>query len=81
LRRHGFHTRLWSVDPHDYQPGIDTQDVTDALAGSSAGDVVLLHDALEEAPDGAPDRKVLLDSLPDAIADIQRRGLTLVALS
>ncbi|MGY1636660.1 polysaccharide deacetylase family protein [Geodermatophilus sp. SYSU D00742] len=81
LRRLGFHTRLWTVDPHDYQPGTEAMDLRRGLDGCRAGDVVLLHDALEEAPDGAPSRDVLVDALPHAITGLRARGLELVTLS
>jgi len=81
LRRLGFRTRLWTVDPHDYEPGTEAMDLRQGLNGCSAGDVVLLHDVLEEAPDGAPSRDVLVEALPDAIAGIRARGLDLVTLS
>src|SRR4051794_26218506 len=81
LRGSGLRTWLWTVDPGDYVPGTTADSIVETVGGSVAGDVVLLHDALEEAPDGAPSRNVLVEALPEVITRLQGRGLRLVALS
>lgn len=81
LRRSGLRTWLWTVDPTDYQPGTRTAEVADAVGNCVPGDVVLLHDALEEAPPGAPPRSMMLAALPEALATLRARGLQSVSLS
>jgi peptidoglycan/xylan/chitin deacetylase (PgdA/CDA1 family) len=80
LRRHGMQTRLWSVDPHDYQPGTRSETVTAVVGAAVAGDVVLLHDGLEEGAADAPPRSSTIAALPAAIAALRSRGLDLVVL-
>lgn len=81
LRRHGFSTWLWSVDPGDYQPAALPGTVSATVQGSAAGDVILLHDGLEEAADDAPSRSILTESLPAVITALQARGLSLATLA
>jgi peptidoglycan/xylan/chitin deacetylase (PgdA/CDA1 family) len=80
MRRLGLRTWLWTVDPEDYAPGTKTAAVRGTVGGCRAGDVVLMHDGLEEALDGSPDRSVTIDALPEAIAALRARGLRPVAL-
>lgn len=81
LRRSPLATRLWTIDPGDYVPGTTVDHVARVVASAGAGDVVLLHDVLEEAPDGAPSRDVVIEALPEAIEELRRRGLTFVSLT
>lgn len=81
LRRAGLRSWLWTVDPRDYQPGTGSADISRVVGSCEAGDVVLMHDALEEAEEGAPARSVVVEALPDVIGALRGRGLTLVTLS
>jgi peptidoglycan/xylan/chitin deacetylase (PgdA/CDA1 family) len=81
LRRAGLATRLWTVDPGDYVPGTSVEDVVAVVGGAGPGDVVLLHDVLEEAPERAPSRDVVIKALPGAIQTLRGRGLAFVGLS
>lgn len=81
LRRSRLAPRLWTIDPGDYMPGTGTDDVVRTVSAAVAGDVVLLHDALAEAPEGAPSRDVVVGALPAIITALRRRDLGLVRLS
>jgi peptidoglycan/xylan/chitin deacetylase (PgdA/CDA1 family) len=72
---------LWTLDPEDWQPGVTTNQLVARLEALRTGDVVLLHDGLEDplAPE-AEDRSATVAALPDVIANARRRGLELVGL-
>ncbi len=74
-------TWLWTVDPEDWQPGVTADQLLDRLAGLEPGDVVLLHDGLEDAlaPE-AEDRSATVAALPAIIEKARARGLELVGL-
>lgn len=82
LRRQGLVPWLWSVDPGDWRPGVDRQHVAAVAGGATSGDVVLLHDWVEDpwAP-SALDRSATIDALPVVIDAIRERGLALVTLA
>lgn len=67
---------LWTVDPKDYAPATTAADALRVLDATTAGDVVLMHDGLEEAEEGAPPRSLVVDLLPEALTAMQGRGLT-----
>jgi len=72
---------LWTVDPQDWLPDVRPDDIVAGVQGLAAGDVVLLHDAIEGplAP-SALDRSATLAALP-AIADLAtQRGLRFTTL-
>ncbi|WP_182559859.1 polysaccharide deacetylase family protein [Microlunatus kandeliicorticis] len=48
LRRLGLRPTLWSLDPQDWHPDAEASAVEEAVAGSRPGDVVLLHDWIEQ---------------------------------
>ena len=81
LRRSDLRTWLWNVDPGDYQPGTQSAGVAAVVGGCVAGDIVLLHDALEEALPDAPPRSMLLAALPEALATLRARGLRSIPLA
>jgi peptidoglycan/xylan/chitin deacetylase (PgdA/CDA1 family) len=82
IRRHGLQPWLWSVDPEDWRPGATTGHIVDVAGQACAGDVVLLHDWIEQpwSPE-ALDRSATVAALPEIIARIRSRGLVLAALS
>jgi peptidoglycan/xylan/chitin deacetylase (PgdA/CDA1 family) len=81
LRDQGLLPWLWSVDPEDWRPGATREHVTFVAGQAGAGDVVLLHDWIEQpwAPE-ALDRSSTVRSLPDIAAAIRGRGLVLKTL-
>lgn len=74
-------TWLWTLDPEDWQPGVTPSELVARLDGLRGGDVVLLHDGLEDAlaPE-AEDRSATVEALADVIANARRRGVELVRL-
>lgn len=69
---------LWTVDPEDWRPGV-TRDHIQAVAGrATGGDVVLLHDWIEQpwAP-AALDRSATVAALPGIVRAVRGRGLRL----
>ena len=82
IRRQGLQTWLWSVDPEDWRPGALSAHIVDVAGAARAGDVVLLHDWIEQpwSPE-ALDRSATIAALPDTIARIRDRGLGFVGLS
>ena len=69
-------TWLWSVDPEDWRPGAISTEIAATAGRAQSGDVVLLHDWVEqpEAPE-ALDRSATVDSLPQIVTAVRRRGL------
>ena len=82
LRRRRLRPWLWTVDPRDWAPGTPTAQVAAAASAAGSGDVVLLHDWVEqpEAPE-ALDRSATIAALPDIVRSLRAAGLTLVRLS
>jgi peptidoglycan/xylan/chitin deacetylase (PgdA/CDA1 family) len=72
---------LWSIDPHDWEPGARPGDVLRRLEGLGGGDVVLLHDGMS-GPMGpeALDRSTTVEVLPQIVERARERRLELVAL-
>ena len=72
---------LWTLDPEDWQPGVTADQLVERLEALRPGDVVLLHDGLEDplAPE-AEDRSATVAALPEIIAAARRNGLELVGL-
>lgn len=81
LRRQRLVPWLWSVDPGDWRPGVSSEHIAAVAGGAGSGDVVLLHDWVENpwAP-SALDRSATIDALPAVISAIRARGLALVPL-
>jgi peptidoglycan/xylan/chitin deacetylase (PgdA/CDA1 family) len=81
VRRLGVAPWLWTVDPQDWRPGA-TRDQVIAVAGrAGSGDVILLHDWVEQpwAPE-ALDRSATIGALPAIVRSARERGLTFVTL-
>jgi peptidoglycan/xylan/chitin deacetylase (PgdA/CDA1 family) len=74
LRGSGLRTWLWTVDPADYAPGTTAESAFRTLDTAAGGDVVLMHDGLEEGVPGAPPRSLLLEYLPEALVALKRSG-------
>lgn len=81
MRATGVDPWLWSASPDDWRPGVTVAEVLSGLEQLADGDVVLLHDGLEQpwAPE-AKDRSPTLDALPALIERIRSKGLALTTL-
>lgn len=77
IRTLGLRPWLWSVDPEDWRPGMTTQQIRDVAGRAGPGDVVLLHDWIEQpwAP-AALDRSATITAVRHIVADARARGLT-----
>lgn len=82
LRALGFRTWLWTVDPEDWAPGATPESILRGVEGIGPGDVVLLHDAIEDPIDAsALNRQATVAALPGIIDEARSRDLALVTLS
>jgi peptidoglycan/xylan/chitin deacetylase (PgdA/CDA1 family) len=80
LRGGPWRTWLWTVDPKDYAPATTPASALRVLDTCAPGDVILMHDGLEEAEEGAPPRSLVAEVLPQALSAMKRRGLTFQAI-
>jgi peptidoglycan/xylan/chitin deacetylase (PgdA/CDA1 family) len=81
MRRQRLSPWLWTVDPEDWRPGATTSEVASVGAAAASGDVILLHDWVEEpwAPQ-ALDRSSTIEALPTIVREVRRRGLRFATL-
>jgi peptidoglycan/xylan/chitin deacetylase (PgdA/CDA1 family) len=81
VRRQGLATWLWTVDAEDWRPGRTTAGIIAAAGAARSGDVILLHDWVEQpwAPE-ALDRTATIDALPAIVRAVRERGLRFVPL-
>ena len=81
VRRLAVTTWLWTVDPQDWRPGATVDGIVSVAARAASGDVVLLHDWVEqpEAPE-ALDRSATVAALPAIARAVRDQGLRLEAL-
>ncbi len=82
VRHQGLSPWLWTVDPQDWRPGISTDDVLTVAGSAGPGDVVLLHDWVEQpwAPE-ALDRSATIEALPGIIEAVAAQGLRFTTLA
>ncbi len=80
-RRFGLRTWLWTVDPEDWRPAADPARIASGCAGLVAGDVILLHDALEQphTPE-ATNRSATVEAIAPIVAAARARGLEFARL-
>jgi peptidoglycan/xylan/chitin deacetylase (PgdA/CDA1 family) len=80
-RGHGLRTWLWSVDPGDWRPGATSEEIAADAAATGPGDVILLHDGLEQpwAPE-ALDRSATVAALQPLVAALRAQDLDFVGL-
>jgi peptidoglycan-N-acetylglucosamine deacetylase len=81
LRRSGLQVWLWTVDPEDWRPTASVLPIVAAVSASESGDVILMHDWIEEPEsDEALDRTMTIRSLPSILERLNAKGLSLVSL-
>jgi peptidoglycan-N-acetylglucosamine deacetylase len=81
VRREKLSPWLWTIDPQDWRPGVTPPEVIEVASRAGSGDVVLLHDWVEQpdAPE-AHDRSATISALPAIVSSIRARGLVFTAL-
>jgi peptidoglycan-N-acetylglucosamine deacetylase len=73
---------LWTVDPTDWRPGATVDEIVSVASRAASGDVVLLHDWVEQPMDPeALDRSATVTALPAVVEAIRGRGLVLETLT
>jgi peptidoglycan/xylan/chitin deacetylase (PgdA/CDA1 family) len=73
---------LWSKDPHDWKPGATPDEIVASIGHLIGGDVVLLHDGIQQAEsEAATDRSATIEAVPRIVALIRAAGLEPVRLS
>jgi peptidoglycan/xylan/chitin deacetylase (PgdA/CDA1 family) len=81
LRRRGFQPWLWTIDPEDWRPGVTVDSVVRVATQAQSGDIILLHDWVEEpwAPE-ALDRSATVEAVRPIVDALRRRGLRFTTL-
>ena len=76
VRRLGLRPWLWSLNPEDWRPGAVRADIEASAGQATAGDVILLHDWIEQpwAPE-ALNRSATIDALTEIVSRVRERGL------
>jgi peptidoglycan/xylan/chitin deacetylase (PgdA/CDA1 family) len=82
VRRLGLRPWLWSLNPEDWRAGAVQVDIEASAGQATAGDVVLLHDWIEQpwAPE-ALNRSATIDALVEIVSQVRERGLTFRSLT
>ena len=75
-----FESWTWTVDPQDWRTDTNRREIAGAVARARPGDVVLLHDWVEQESDAYPDRTETVAALPWIARSIARRGIPFVTL-
>ncbi len=77
----GLRPWLWSLAGEDWLPGITAQEILDRIGKPVAGDVILLHDGLQQPIEpSAMDRSQMVAALRQLIPETLERGLPFVTL-
>ena len=75
VRRAGMLPVVWSVDTHDYDPGVTAKKLVARVRKAlRPGSIILLHD-------GGGDRRKTVAALPRILAEIERRGYRAVTVT
>jgi peptidoglycan/xylan/chitin deacetylase (PgdA/CDA1 family) len=76
VRRLGLRPWLWTVNPEDWRPGAARPEIERTAGQAVGGDVVLLHDWIEQpwAPETL-DRSETIGALAGIVAHVRSRGL------
>jgi peptidoglycan/xylan/chitin deacetylase (PgdA/CDA1 family) len=82
VRIAGLRPWLWTIDAEDWRPGTTPDELLARARSLAAGDVLLLHDAMELplAPE-AEDRSATVAALLEVIERVRERGLEFVTLT
>ena len=81
VRHQQLGTWLWTVDPQDWRPGVTRDEVASVAAAANSGDVVLLHDWVEQPWEArALDRSATIEALPLIVRAVEQRGLRFTTL-
>lgn len=81
IRAARLRTVLWSVDPSDWEPHLGPQDILERIGKPVAGDIVLLHDAVESPHDSASlDRSATVRAVAKYLEYAVRDGTTFTSL-
>jgi len=73
---------LWTIDPGDWKPAATPAAILEALGEPVAGDVILLHDAIERPiEEEALDRSATVEALPDLVTRVHGLGLRFAPLA
>jgi peptidoglycan/xylan/chitin deacetylase (PgdA/CDA1 family) len=73
---------LWSKDPHDWKPGVTADEIMTSIDHVTGGDVLLLHDGIQQAESAAAtDRTATVEAVPRIVALIRAAGLEPVRLA
>ena len=76
MRRARLSPWLWSVDPEDWKGNRDSTTISTVACRANAGDVVLLHDWVEQPEsERALDRSATVRAVPEVAAALRLRGL------
>ena len=74
-------TWLWTVDPADWRAGVSPEEVAAVAGQAQSGDVILLHDWVEQPWEpAARDRTATIAALPQIVRTLQEKGLQFVCL-
>jgi chitooligosaccharide deacetylase len=81
VRRQPLSLWLWTVDPRDWRPGAEATEIAAVTASARSGDVILLHDWVEQPlADEALDRTATVAALPRIVGGIREQGLSFTTL-
>jgi peptidoglycan-N-acetylglucosamine deacetylase len=81
VRRQRLNPWLWTVDPEDWRPGATIEHIQAVAGRATGGDVILLHDWIEQPwAAAALDRSATVAALPAIVAAVRARGLSLERL-
>lgn len=81
IRRKGLRMIMWSRESEDWRPGVELATVLDQLAGTTPGDVVLMHDTIANPYDPRQlDRSVTVAALERMLPELKSRGLDFVTV-
>jgi peptidoglycan/xylan/chitin deacetylase (PgdA/CDA1 family) len=81
MRRTSLQPWLWTVDPEDWRPGASRDAITATAGRAESGDVILLHDWVEQpwAP-AALNRSATVGALPGIVRALRNKGLRFITL-
>lgn len=76
IRANWFRPWLWTLDSGDWRPGANASDIVAATACASPGDVVLLHDGIQNPSSlEATDRSATVEAVRRIVVQARKREL------